>query len=259
MSEKRRSALVTGGTRGIGLGVAQALAHEGFDLALAGRRDAPEVESTLAGLRRAGADVLYVRADVGETDGRARLVAATRERFPRLNLLVNNAGVAPKVRADILEAGEDSFDRLIRVNLKGAYFLTQAVARWMVEDRQRDPSFAACIVNVTSISANVASTDRGDYCLSKAGLAMATQLFAVRLGAAGIPVYEVRPGVIRTDMTASVGEKYDRLIENGLLLQPRWGLPEDVGRAVAALARGDLAYSTGAVVVVDGGLTVPRL
>ena len=259
MSGQRRSALVTGGTRGIGLGVAQALAHEGFDLALAGRRDAPEVESTLAGLRRAGADVLYVRADVGETDGRARLVAATRERFPRLNLLVNNAGVAPKVRADILEAGEDSFDRLIRVNLKGAYFLTQAVARWMVEDRQRDPSFAACIVNVTSISANVASTDRGDYCLSKAGLAMATQLFAVRLGAAGIPVYEVRPGVIRTDMTASVGEKYDRLIENGLLLQPRWGLPEDVGRAVASLARGDLAYSTGSVVVVDGGLTVPRL
>jgi NAD(P)-dependent dehydrogenase (short-subunit alcohol dehydrogenase family) len=129
----------------------------------------------------------------------------------------------------------------------------------MVEDRERDAQFQASIVNVTSISATVASPDRGDYCLSKAALAMATQLFAVRLGPVGIPVYEVRPGIIRTDMTAAVGQKYDRLIEDGLLLQPRWGLPEDVGRAVAALARGDLAYSTGAVLVVDGGLTVSRL
>jgi NAD(P)-dependent dehydrogenase (short-subunit alcohol dehydrogenase family) len=250
---------VTGGTRGIGLGVAQALAREGFDLVLGGQREAGEVEATLAELRGGGGQVHYVCADVGEAAGRARLVAATRERFPRLNLLVNNAGVAPKVRADLLEADEESFDRLIRVNLKSAYFLTQAVARWMVEDRQRDASFTAAIVNVTSISAAVASPDRGDYCLSKAALAMASQLFAVRLGPIGIPVYEVRPGVIRTDMTAGVGEKYDRMIEQGLLLQPRWGLPEDVGRAVASLARGDLAYSTGAVLVVDGGLTVPRL
>ncbi|HSD27715.1 MAG TPA: 3-ketoacyl-ACP reductase, partial [Vicinamibacteria bacterium] len=245
--------------RGIGLGVAQALAREGFDLVLAGRRGEAEIASTLDDLRRSGVDVLYVAADVGEAEARARLVAATRERFARLNLLVNNAGVAPKVRADLLEAGEESFDRLIRINLKGPYFLTQAVARWMVEDKERDPSFAAAIVNVTSISASVASTDRGDYCLSKAALAMATRLFAVRLGPAGIPVYEVRPGVIRTDMTANVEEKYDRLIANGLLLQPRWGLPEDVGRVVASLARGDLPYSTGAVIMVDGGLTVPRL
>ena len=259
MSARKRTALVTGGTRGIGLGVAQALAGEGFDLTLAGRRDAAEIEPALAGLRSAGAAVLYVRADVGEAEGRARILAATRDRFPRLNLLVNNAGVAPEVRADLLEASEASFDRLIRINLKGAYFLTQAVARWMVEDRRRDGEFQASIVNVTSISATVASADRGDYCLSKAALAMATQLFAVRLGPIGIPVYEVRPGIVRTDMTAAVSEKYDRLIENGLLLQPRWGLPEDVGRAVAALARGDLAYSTGAVLVVDGGLTVPRL
>lgn len=259
MSGERRTALVTGGTRGIGLGVAQALAREGFDLVLGGQREAAEVEPTVAELRQGGGQVHYVRADVGEAEGRAGLVAATRERFARLNLLVNNAGVAPKVRADLLEADEESFDRLIRVNLKSAYFLTQAVARWMVEDRQRDASFAASIVNVTSISAAVASPDRGDYCLSKAALAMASQLFAVRLGPVGIPVYEVRPGVIRTDMTAGVGEKYDRMIEHGLLLQPRWGLPEDVGRAVLALARGDLAYSTGAVLVVDGGLTVPRL
>jgi 3-oxoacyl-[acyl-carrier protein] reductase len=259
MGGSRRTALVTGGTRGIGLGVAEALAREGWDLALAGQREASEVATTLAGLRSAGGEVLYVRADVGEAEDRGRLVEEVKERFPRLNLLVNNAGVAPKVRADLLEADEESFDRLMRVNLKGAYFLTQAVARWMVEDRKRDDSFAASIVNVTSISATVASPDRGDYCLSKAALAMSTQLFAVRLGPIGIPVYEVRPGVIRTDMTAGVGEKYDRLIENGLLLQSRWGRIEDVGRAVAALARGDLAYSTGAVLVVDGGLTVPRL
>jgi 3-oxoacyl-[acyl-carrier protein] reductase len=259
VSGERRTALVTGGTRGIGLGVAEALAREGFELALVGQREPADVATTLALLRSAGGGVHYLRADVGEAADRARLVAGVKELFPRLNLLVNNAGVAPKVRADLLEADEESFDRLMRVNLKGAYFLTQAVARWMVEDRRRDRAFAAAIVNVTSISAAVASPDRGDYCLSKAALAMATQLFAVRLGPEGIPVYEVRPGVIRTDMTAGVGEKYDRLIENGLLLQPRWGRPEDVGRAVAALARGDLAYSTGAVIVVDGGLTVARL
>jgi 3-oxoacyl-[acyl-carrier protein] reductase len=259
MSEPRRTALVTGGTRGIGLGVAEALAREGFDLLLAGQRGAGEVEPVLSALRQTGSEVLYVRADVGEAEGRDRLLATARDRFPRLNLLVNNAGVAPKVRTDLLEADEESFDRLIRVNLKGAYFLTQAVARWMVEEKRKDPTASAAIVNVTSISASVASPDRGDYCLSKAALAMATQLFAVRLGPVGIPVYEVRPGVIRTDMTAAASEKYDRLIEQGLLLQPRWGLPEDVGRAVAALARGDLAYSTGAVVLVDGGLTVARL
>ncbi len=259
MSRPRKTALVTGGTRGIGLGVAQALAREGFDLLLAGQREAGLVENTLEELRSAGTRVFYERADVGEADDRARLLATARNRFARLHLLVNNAGIAPKVRADLLEADEESFDRLIRVNLKGTYFLTQAVARWMVEERQKDASATAAIVNVTSISATVASPDRGDYCLSKAALAMATQLFAVRLGPVGIPVYEVRPGIIRTDMTAGVGEKYDRLIEQGLLLQRRWGLPEDVGRAVAALARGDLGYSTGAVVVVDGGLTVQRL
>jgi NAD(P)-dependent dehydrogenase (short-subunit alcohol dehydrogenase family) len=259
VSLARKTALVTGGTRGIGLGVAQALAREGFDLLLAGQRETELVATTLAELRSAGTRIFYERADVGEAKDRARLVSTARELFPRLDLLVNNAGVAPKVRADILDADEEGFDRLISVNLKGAYFLTQAVARWMVEEREKDASSTAAIVNVTSISATVASPDRGDYCVSKAALAMATQLFAVRLGPVGIAVYEVRPGVIRTDMTAGVGEKYDRMIEQGLILQGRWGLPEDVGRAVAALARGDLGYSTGAVLVVDGGLTVSRL
>jgi 3-oxoacyl-[acyl-carrier protein] reductase len=238
----KRVALVTGGTRGIGLGIARALAADGFDLALGGVREEREVE-----------------ADIGERTDRVRLVSEVRERFSRLHVLVNNAGVAPQARVDLLEAGEDSFERLLRINLQGPYFLTQGVARWMLEQRRLDETWAGCIVNVTSVSATVASTNRGEYCVSKAGLAMASRLWAVRLADAGIPVYEVRPGIIRTDLTAAVAEKYDRLIGEGLVPQGRWGTPEDIGRVVAALARGDAPYSTGAVVVVDGGLTLPRM
>lgn len=255
----RRAALVTGGTRGIGLGVARALAREGFDLALCGRREEAEVASSLAELRAGGAAAHYVRADVGERADRLHLVSEVRERLGRLHLLVNNAGMAPRVRADLLEAGEESFAELIRVNLQGPYFLTQAVARWMLEQRGADAAWTGAVVFVTSTSATVASTSRGEYCVSKAGLAMASRLWAARLAEAGIPVYEVRPGIIRTDMTAAVAERYDRLIGEGVIPQGRWGTPEDVGRVVAALARGDAPYSTGAVVAVDGGLTIPRL
>lgn len=255
----RRVALVTGGTRGIGLAVARALAAEGLDLVLCGVREEALVEPVLRELRAEGAAVEYVRADVGERADRARLVSAVRERFARLHVLVNNAGVAPRERLDLLEATEESFERLVRVNLQGPYFLTQALARFMLEQRRTDPAWTGCIVNVTSMSAAVASTNRGEYCVSKAGLAMASRLFAVRLAAEGIPVYEVRPGIIRTDMTAAVAERYDRLIGEGLVPQGRWGLPEDVGRVVAALARGDAPYSTGSVIAVDGGLTLPRL
>jgi NAD(P)-dependent dehydrogenase (short-subunit alcohol dehydrogenase family) len=181
------------------------------------------------------------------------MLDAVRQQFGRLDVLVNNAGIAPKVRADILEAGEESFDEIIRTNLKGPYFLTQAAARWMIEQK------SGCIINVSSISATVASVNRGDYCISKAGVAMATQLWAARLGEFGINVYEVRPGVIKTDMTAPVTAKYDKLFAEGLAPQRRWGTPEDVGKVVASLARGDFPYSTGAVVMVDGGLTVQRL
>jgi NAD(P)-dependent dehydrogenase (short-subunit alcohol dehydrogenase family) len=217
------------------------------------------VKAVLEELRQLGPAVVYFQADISEPDQRQQLVQAVRERFGRLNVLVNNAGVAPQVRADILEAGEESFERLIRINLQAPYFLTQAVARWMIERKQAAPDFSACIVFITSISATVASVNRGDYCISKAGLSMAAQLWAVRLAEFGIPVYEVRPGIIRTDMTAPVQERYDRLIAEGLTLQPRWGTPEDVGKAVAMLVRGDLSYATGAVIMVDGGLTVPRL
>jgi len=252
-------ALITGGTRGIGLGIARRLAQEGYALALNGVRPSEAVKAVLEELRQLGPAVVYFQADISEPDQRQQLVQAVRERFGRLNVLVNNAGVAPQVRADILEAGEESFERLIRINLQAPYFLTQAVARWMIERKQAAPDFSACIVFITSISATVASVNRGDYCISKAGLSMAAQLWAVRLAEFGIPVYEVRPGIIRTDMTAPVQERYDRLIAEGLTLQPRWGTPEDVGKAVAMLVRGDLSYSTGAVIMVDGGLTVPRL
>ena len=254
----RRVALVTGGTRGIGFGIARALAGEGCDLALSGRRPADEVQVTLAELEEAGASVLYVPSDVAEAGDRADLLASIRTRFGRLDVLVNNAGVGPTVRADILEAGEESFERLIGTNLRGPYFLTQAAANWMIEQaRERD--FDGCIVTVTSVSATVPSVNRGDYCISKAGLSMASRLWSVRLAEFGIPVYEIRPGIVYTDMSSAAKDKYDRLISEGLLLQARWGMPEDVGRAVAMLARGDLAYSTGSVVMVDGGMTIPRL
>jgi 3-oxoacyl-[acyl-carrier protein] reductase len=254
-----RVALITGGARGIGLAIARRLAHDGCDLLLCGTRDEAALGDALASLRGPGREVAYVQADIGEAEGRERLVAAARARFGRLHVLVNNAGIAPAVRADVLEAGEESFDRVLRVNLKGPYFLTQLAARFLIEQRQRDPAFQGCVVFVTSISATTVSTNRGDYCLSKAGLAMAAQLWAVRLATHGIPVYEVRPGVVRTDMTAGVAERYDRLIADGLIPQARWGEPEDVARVVASLARGDAPYSTGAVITVDGGLTIPRL
>ena len=176
-----------------------------------------------------------------------------------MHLLVNNAGVAPRERNDILDASEDSYDWVMNINLKGPYFLSQAAANWMLAQKQEDDSFEGMIVNITSISATVASINRGDYCLSKAGLGMMTQLFATRLAPHGIPVYEVRPGIIATDMTSGVQAKYDKLIEEGLMLQPRWGTPEDVGKAVVGLAQGYFAYSTGQVIMVDGGMLVDRL
>ncbi len=252
-------AVVTGGTRGIGFGVAQALAREGFDLAVCGVRCESAVRDALATLRKLRAEVLYCQCDVAQSRARAEMLAAIRQHFGRLHVLVNNAGIVPKERCDVLEATEESFEQVMRTNLQGPYFLTQAAAQWMVEQRNADANFAGCIVNVSSISATVASVNRGEYCISKAGVAMATQLWAARLGEFNIPVYEVRPGVIKTDMTAGVQGKYDKLLGEGLAIQRRWGLPEDVGKAVASLVRGDFPYSTGQIVLVDGGLTIQRL
>jgi NAD(P)-dependent dehydrogenase (short-subunit alcohol dehydrogenase family) len=201
----------------------------------------------------------YVQADVGSPADRGRLAAAIGERYGAVNALVNNAGRAPRVRADILEAGEDSFEELLRINLQGPYFLTQALARQMTARKSGDPAFTGAIVFVTSVSAEMVSTARGEYCVSKAGLAMAARLFAVRLAPLGIPVYEVRPGIIATDMTAVVRDVYDARIADGLVPERRWGQPDDIGRTVATLVRGDLPYATGSVIHVDGGLALPRL
>ena len=254
-----RVALVTGGARGIGFGISTALARDGFDLALCGQRAEEEVSESLDALRALGPEVHYVSADISDDAARERLVESVRERFGRLDVLVNNAGVAPRERRDMLDMTTESFDWVLDINLRGPFFLTQRVANWMVEQRRADAAFDGSIVYVTSISSTVASTNRAEYCISKAGLSMAAQTWAVRLAEYGIPVFEVRPGVIRTDMTSGVQGKYDQLIEGGLMLQPRWGTPDDVGRAVAMLARGDLAYSTGQVIMVDGGMLVDRL
>ncbi len=256
----RRVALVTGGSRGIGFGVALELAAAGFDLAINGRREQADAAEAIAKLQSAGAKVLYVRGDVADRNARSNMLEEIRKTFGRLDVLVNNAGVAPDVRADVLEASEESFDRLISINLKGPYFLTQAVANWMVRQRkEQGDGWRGCIINVSSISATVASVNRGDYCITKAGVAMATKLWAVRLAEFGIDVYEIRPGIIATDMTAGVKEKYDRLIDGGLTLEKRWGVPAVVGRAAAVLAAGKIPYATGQVLQIDGGFGVERL
>jgi NAD(P)-dependent dehydrogenase (short-subunit alcohol dehydrogenase family) len=254
-----RTALITGGTRGIGLGIARALAREGWNLALNGMRAERDVAATLDELRQTGITVTYHQADLSSPDQRARLAHAVRTHYGAVHALVNNAGRAPRQRADLLDAREDSFEELMRTNLQGPYFLTQAIAREQMMRRHADASFHASIVFITSVSADAASTNRGDYCVSKAGLSMAARLFAVRLAAHGIPVYEVRPGIIDTDMTAAVKEAYDARIADGLVPERRWGTPDDVGRVVAALVRGDAPYATGSIIDVDGGLSVPRL
>ncbi len=269
----KKTALITGGTRGIGLGIARELAREGYSLALNGIRPLEQVRDILEELGRGSgsgkrgsdksrsgpSEVIYCPGDLSAIANRESILEQVAGHFGTLNLLVNNAGMAPRERLDILESTEESFREVMDVNLTGPYFLTQAVARHMIEEKQKDPDFQACIINISSVSATLASVNRGEYCISKAGMSMMTQLFAVRLGEYDIPVYEVRPGVVKTDMTEGVKGKYDRMIDGGLTLQRRWGMPADVGRAVASLARGDFAYSTGQVVMVDGGMTLGRL
>lgn len=254
-----RSALITGGTRGIGLGIARALARDGWDLLLSGQRKRDEVSTVLHELEKLGVNVDYVAGNIAESADRAAIIDRARTRYGTVNALVNNAGRAPRVRADIIDATQDSFEEVLRTNLQGPYFLTQAIARDMLGRVGTDPTFGAAIVFVTSVSAQMISINRGEYCISKAGLAMAASLFAVRLAAHGIPVYDVRPGVIATDMTSAVKDTYDRRIADGLVPEARWGQPDDVGRVVCALLRGDLPYATGSVIHVDGGLSLPRL
>jgi 3-oxoacyl-[acyl-carrier protein] reductase len=258
MTTNQPVALVTGGGRGIGLGISRALVAEEYDLAFCGVRAKELVKEAIEALEGSGRQILYCRCDVSKAPERKQMLEELRERFGRLDVLINNAGVAPRQRDDILEATEENYDQVMDVNLRGPYFLTQAVANWMIEQRSDREGFSGSIINVNSISSTVASVNRGEYCLSKAGLGMATQLWAVRMAEYGIPVFEVRPGLTATDMTAGAREKYDKLIDEGLLLIPRWGTPEDIGKTVAALVRGDLPYATGQSIALDGGLTVPR-
>ena len=255
-----KTALITGGSRGIGRGIALELAATGARIAVNYAGNAAAAAATVAAVKAAGGDGFAIQGDVAVAADRERLVAETLARFGRIDVLVNNAGVAPQVRADLLEAGEESFDRLFAINLKGPFFLAQAVARRMLQQERDAEGFRGRIVNITSISAYTASINRGDYCKVKAGLAMMTKLFADRLGNEGINVYEIRPGVIATDMTAGVKEKYDRLIlEQGLTPIRRWGQPSDVGRAVRAIVEDRFPFSTGAVFDVDGGFHLHRL
>lgn len=251
-------ALVTGGSRGIGFGIARALAADGWRLAINGVRPEADVRDAIHTLRQT-ARTIYCQGDISQAADRAACLGLIRAEFGQLNLLVNNAGVAPASREDILNAAEASYDRVMDVNLKGPYFLTQAVARWMVEQRAADSAFDGCIINMSSVSAELVSVNRGEYCISRAGTSMATKLWAVRMAEYGVRVYEIRPGIVATDMTAGVKEKYDRLIAAGAMLEPRWGAPEDIGRAAAMLARGDLTYATGQVLTIAGGLNIGRL
>lgn len=255
----RPVALVTGSSRGIGRAVAIELARSGYDIVVNYVRDAEAARSAVLEIERAGAKAVLSRADVADAADRAALLEGARSAFGRLDLLVNNAGIAPRVRADILEASEESFDEVLAANLKGPYFLTQAAARWFLEIRATHPERPLAIVNVSSISEYAPSVQRGEYCIAKAGIGMMTKLFAVRLAEHGIRVNEVRPGIVATDMTAPVREKYDRLIAEGLTPIRRWGAPEDVARAVRVLASGDLAFSTGIALEVDGGFHIRRL
>jgi len=254
----KKVALITGGSRGIGYGIAKHLAENGFDLAINGVRPADSIKDVLNYLRNAGADTLYCQGDISSTVDRKKIIQQVKKHFGKLHLLVNNAGIPPVERRDILEMSEESYDQVLSVNLKGAFFLAQQAANWMIELKKTDKEFAGCIINISSISATVASVNRGEYCISKAGLSMVSKLLAVRLGEFDIPVFEVRPGIISTDMTAGVKDKYDRLINEGLSVQKRWGYPDDVGKAVSALAMGNFPYSTGQVIMVDGGLTLLR-
>jgi 3-oxoacyl-[acyl-carrier protein] reductase len=259
-------ALVTGGSRGIGRGICQSLARAGFGVVINFVENASAAEECRRLCINSASDAKKlkfetVQSDIATPQGRTRLMEFMEGEFGWVDLLVNNAGVAPEVRADLLSATEESFDRLIAINLKGPYFLTQAIANFWIPKLDSLPASRPKpkIINISSVSAYAAGPNRGDYCVSKAGLSMATQLYAVRLAEYGINVYEIRPGVVPTDMTAVVREKYDRMIADGLTPIARWGTPEDVGRAVVAIAKDHFPFSTGEVINVDGGFHLRKL
>jgi NAD(P)-dependent dehydrogenase (short-subunit alcohol dehydrogenase family) len=266
MANTSKVVLVSGASRGIGRGIAIALARLGYSVAInyVERQEAALECSRLcaqAAPAGAGSSFEVFRADVSKAQDRTCLLRAVLERFRWIDLLVNNAGVAPAVRVDLLEASEESFDRLMSINARGPYFLTQSVANFWIAGLKQRPAGSGKpkIVNISSVSAYAPSVNRGDYCMSKAALSMMTQLYAARLAEYGINVYELRPGIVLTDMTGPAKNRYDGMISDGLTPLARWGTPEDVGRAVAAIAEDRFPFSTGEVINVDGGFHIRRL
>jgi len=254
----KKTAIITGGSRGIGFGIACQLARDGFRTVIASRQPEEVHRDRLKQLEEMGAEYAYIQCDVSVSEDRARCVQTVAERFGRVDVLCNNAGVAPKVRMDLLDMTEESFDRLLAVNTKSTMFMSQAAARQMLTQEPLD-GIRGIIVNTSSMSSRVSSVSRGEYCVSKAGVSMLTTLYADRLAGDGIYVYEVRPGIIATDMTAAVKDKYDGLFAAGICPISRWGTPEDVGNAVSVLCSGKLKYTTGIHIDVDGGFQLQRL
>ena len=252
-------ALITGSRRGIGLGIAIELAQAGFRVVLNGTAAIEDSQDSIRTVQSTGTECHYIQADISNTAERAETISKIKSNFGRLNILVNNAGVAPSPREDILIAAEESFDRLMRINLKGPYFLTRDVANWMIDQQKSAPEQKFKIINISSINAFTASPSRGEYCISKAAMGMMTALFAARLAEYGIGVFEIRPGITKTDMTAVVKDKYDQLISEGLVPIARWGLPQDIGKAALALCLDYFPYSTGEVINVDGGFHLKTL
>lgn len=252
-------ALITGGSRGIGFGIAKKLAEVGYDLAINGVRPEANAKESLEQLKALGSEVIYLQGNIAEKNDRESIIHGLKEKFGRIDVLVNNAGVAPRNRCDVLEVTEEDYDHLMNINEKGTFFLTQAIAKWMIVLKESDPNAAISIINITSVSADLASTNRATYCMSKASLSMLSKTMAVRMALHNIPVYEIRPGFIDTDMIEKVREKYLNIVQEGATLEKRIGKPEDIGQIVATLVQGGLPYSTGQIIQVDGGLTVGRM
>lgn len=262
--KQTKVALITGASRGIGRGIALELAKVGYDIAGVGRNYNPddkqkglfEVKTRVEEL---GRKFLPIQADIANLEEHDKLLQRCLREFGKIDLLVNNAGVAPEKRLDILETTPESYDRVISINARGPFFLTQRIANLMIEQVRQKTTESPKIIFISSISANTSSPNRGEYCVSKAALSMTATLFADRLAEFGINVFELRPGIILTDMTSAVKEKYDKLIAGGLIPQNRWGTPEDVGKAVAALAQGYFDYSTGVNIEISGGMNIRHL